>query len=168
VGTCHFLNVLLGLTVPASLARGCKLHLAAVVGLYIVGVTWFARTEARMSRKAALEAAAAVMVAALLLALPVPVWFPPDTSSPLFPYLLVGLGFLVDLPVGNAIARPAPAQVQTAVKRSIMGLVLSWTPPWRPPWRERAGSSSSCYWCLRCIWGNGFIPPDPGVVATAR
>ncbi len=124
MGMCRFLNVLLGLTVPASMARGCKLHLAAVVGLYIVGVTWFARTEARTSRKSALEAAAVVMLAALLLALPVPVWFPPDTSSPLFPYLLVGLGFLVGIPVWSAIARPAPAQVQAAVKRSIMGLVL--------------------------------------------
>ena len=124
MGTCRFLNVLLGLTVPASLARGCRLHLAAVVGLYIVGVTWFARTEARMSRKSALEAAAVVMFAALLLALPVPVWFPPDTSSPLFPYLLVSLGFVVGVPLWNAIARPAPAQVQAAVKRSIMGLVL--------------------------------------------
>ena len=122
MGMCCFLNVLLGLTVPASLAWGCRLHLAAVVGLYIVGVTWFARTEARTSRKSALEAAAVAMFAALLLALPVPVWFPPDTSSPLFPYLLVGLAFLVGIPVWSAIARPA--QVQAAVKRSIMGLAL--------------------------------------------
>ncbi len=124
MGTCRFLNVLLGLTISAAPAWGCKLHLAAVVGLYIVGVTWFARTEARMSRKSALEGAAVVMLAALVLALPLPVWFPPATSSPLFPYLLVGLAFLVGVPVWGAIVRPAPAQVQAAVKRSIMGLVI--------------------------------------------
>ncbi len=124
MGTCRFLNVLLGLTISTSPAWGCKLHLAAVVGLYIVGVTWFARTEARMSRKSALEGAAVVMLAALVLALPLPVWFPPGTSSPLFPYLLVGLAFLVSIPVWSAITRPAPAQVQAAVKRSIMGLVV--------------------------------------------
>lgn len=124
MGTCRFLNVLLGLTITTSVPRGCKLHLAAVVGLYIVGVTWFARTEARTSQKSALEGAAVVMLAALVLALPVPVWFPPNTSSPLFPYLLVGLGFLVGIPVYGAITRPAPAPVQVAVKRSIMGLVV--------------------------------------------
>jgi 4-hydroxybenzoate polyprenyltransferase len=124
MGLCRFLNVLLGLTISTALAPGCKLHLATVVGLYIVGVTWFARTEARMSHKSALEGAAVVMLAALALALPVPLWFPADTSSPLFPYLLVGLGFLVGVPVWSAIARPAPGPVQAAVKRSIMGLVV--------------------------------------------
>jgi 4-hydroxybenzoate polyprenyltransferase len=94
------------------------------VGIYIVGVTWFARTEARHSRKSVLAAAAAVMLGALPLALPVPLWFPPGTSSLLFPYLLVALGFVVGLPVCRAIEQPSPANVQAAVKRSIFGLVV--------------------------------------------
>jgi 4-hydroxybenzoate polyprenyltransferase len=133
MGACRFLNVLLGLCVgSASVGEESAVtfpwdwgvHLAAVVGLYIVGVTWFARTEARMSRRSALTAAAGVMLGALALALPLPLWFPPDTSSPLFPYLLVGLGFLVGLPVCQAIDRPAPPTVQAAVKRAIFGLVV--------------------------------------------
>ena len=42
-----------------------RLHLAAVVGLYIVGVTWFARNEAGRSDPFHLRAAAAIILAAL-------------------------------------------------------------------------------------------------------
>ena len=105
----------------AAVAAG--VHLALVVGLYIVGVTWFARTEARMSKQNALRGAAAVMLVSLLLALPLPV-FPPEGqhSSFLFPYLLVALGFVVGVPVVRAIANPTPSQVQAAVKRALDGL----------------------------------------------
>ena len=63
----------------------------------------------------------------LLLALPLPV-LPPisggeSLTSPLFPYLLVALGFFVGFPVVRAVARPAPKHVQAAVKRALMGLI---------------------------------------------
>ncbi len=126
MGTCRFLNVLLGLSLvdtetwPWSL----RIHLALVVGLYIVGVTWFARTEARVSSQAALAGASGVMLAALLVALALPARFPLDSSSPLFPYLLVGFGFLVGIPAGHAIAQPTPLRVQAAVKRAVLGVVV--------------------------------------------
>jgi 4-hydroxybenzoate polyprenyltransferase len=123
MGACRALNVLLGVSVVGTLAAPGP-HLAAVVGLYIVGVTWFARTEARSSSRAALRGAAAVMLAALVLALPLPATGPVGASSPLFPYLLVALGFAVGLPVSRAVADPSPANVQAAVKRAIFGLVL--------------------------------------------
>jgi 4-hydroxybenzoate polyprenyltransferase len=124
MGLCRFLNVLLGLSLAGTLAMPWAIHLAGVVGLYIVGVTWFARTEARESNQTALQGAAAVMLAALVLALPLPVRTEQTTSSPLFPYLLVALGFLIGLPVSQAIASPTPSKVQTAVKRCLMGLVI--------------------------------------------
>jgi 4-hydroxybenzoate polyprenyltransferase len=125
MGTCRFLNVLLGLTVAGGLGQPWSLHLALVVGLYIVGVTWFARTEARASSQTALAAAALVMLASLLLALPLPAREPSGPhSSPLFPYLLVGLGFLVGVPVVRAVLGPTPPQVQAAVKRALLGLVV--------------------------------------------
>jgi 4-hydroxybenzoate polyprenyltransferase len=124
MGLCRFLNVLLGLTVTGLPIERAGWLLAFVVGLYIAGVTWFARTEARQSSQAALGGAAGVMLAALLLALPVPALFPPGSASPLFPYLLVALGFAVGIPVGKAIAGPTPPHVQAAVKRSLMGLVI--------------------------------------------
>jgi 4-hydroxybenzoate polyprenyltransferase len=124
MGACRFLNVLLGLSAAGSIAWPLGLHLAFVVGLYIVGVTWFARTEARMSSQRALAAAATVMLSGLILALPLPLRFAPGTSSVLYPYLLVILAFLVGFPVCHAIFTPTPEHVQAAVKRSIMGLVV--------------------------------------------
>jgi 4-hydroxybenzoate polyprenyltransferase len=126
MGTCRFLNVLLGWQAAVAAGRPWQpgVHLAVVVGLYIVGVTWFARTEATTSRRSALRGAAAVMLAALVLGLLVPVWFPPGTGSPLFPYLLVGFGFLVGVPVWQAMAQPTPGHVQAAVKRTVLGLVV--------------------------------------------
>jgi 4-hydroxybenzoate polyprenyltransferase len=125
MGTCRFLNVLLGLT-PLDDAHEpglLRVHLALVVGVYIVGVTWFARTEARTSSRPALAQAAAVLLAAGLLALAVPTWLPLGSSSPLFPYLLVALAFAVGLPVSRALAVPSPPRVQAAVKQAILGLV---------------------------------------------
>jgi 4-hydroxybenzoate polyprenyltransferase len=140
MGLCRALNVLLGLSVAPAWVGAWGLYLAFVVGVYIVGVTWFACTEARVSNQHALMAAAGVMLAALLLALALPVLGREgaDLDAPsslarfalvglgwwLFPYLLVGLGFLVGIPVCRAINRPVPERVQAAVKQAIMGLVI--------------------------------------------
>jgi 4-hydroxybenzoate polyprenyltransferase len=125
MGSCRFLNVLLGLTLADEGFRwSARVYLAVVVGLYIVGVTWFARTEARISSQSALAGAAGVMLTALVLALAVPVWLDSPSSSVLFPYLLVVLGFLVGIPVTRATAEPTPARVQVAVKRALVGLVI--------------------------------------------
>jgi 4-hydroxybenzoate polyprenyltransferase len=93
--------------------------------LYIVGVTWLARTEARVSNQNALRGAAAVMLVSLMLALPLPVFLPPEQhSSFLFPYLLVALAFIVGVPLVRAISNPTPGYVQAAVKRALVGLIL--------------------------------------------
>jgi 1,4-dihydroxy-2-naphthoate octaprenyltransferase len=125
MGTCRFLNVLLGVSACGSLLWPLGGHLGLIVGLYIVGVTWFARTEARLSNQNALRGAAAVMLASLLLALPLPSLLPEGQhSSFLFPYLLVALGFFVGVPILRAIDNPAPSPVQAAVKRALMALIL--------------------------------------------
>lgn len=125
MGACRVLNVLLGISACGSLLWPHGAHLALIVGLYIAGVTWFARTEARLSNQNVLRGAAAVMFVSLLLALPLPSVLPEGQySSFLFPYLLVGLGFWVGVPVVRAIDNPVPSQVQAAVKRSLMALIL--------------------------------------------
>lgn len=123
MGSCRFLNVNLGLSIHDDYLGAAGLHLALVVGLYIVGVTWFARTEARASSVGALKAAAIVMLLAFLMAVPVPLWFDATTGSQAFLYLLVALGFMIGIPLCRAIGDPVPATVQAAVKRSILGLV---------------------------------------------
>jgi 4-hydroxybenzoate polyprenyltransferase len=128
MGACRSLNVLLGLSLAPQLAWPWGFHLALVVGVYVGGVTWFARTEAQTSNRSSLAGAGAVMAAGLLLALPAPViaaefQLTPSTSF-LFPYLLVGLVFIVGFPMWKAISRPTAVHVQAAVKRSIFGLVI--------------------------------------------
>jgi 4-hydroxybenzoate polyprenyltransferase len=123
MGACRGLNVLLGVSASGSLASPGP-YLAAIVCLYIIGVTWFARTEARISNRSSLKGAAAVILGALVLAIPLPAITPVASSSVLFPYLLVTLGFAVGLPASRAIAEPSPANVQATVKRAILGLVL--------------------------------------------
>jgi 4-hydroxybenzoate polyprenyltransferase len=128
MGACRFSNVLLGLSLAPNLGWPWGIHLALVVGVYVVGVTWFARTEAQMSRRSVLAGAAGVMAAGLLLSLAAPVVAAEFNLAPhasiLFPYLLVALGFLVGFPISRAISRPSPAHVQKAVKRAILGLVI--------------------------------------------
>jgi 4-hydroxybenzoate polyprenyltransferase len=128
MGACRFLNVLLGVSFALTPYWSHGSYLALVVGVYIVGVTWFARTEAKSSSRLALTGAALVMMAGVALALPVPVvlaespW--PHETFFLYPYLLVGFGFLVGVPVYRAINRPAPPLVQAAVKRAVLGLIV--------------------------------------------
>jgi hypothetical protein len=124
MGACRFLNILLGVSVVGTLKTPRDLHLAVVVGLYIVGVTWFARTEARRSNPLHLGGAALLMLASLVLALPLPEYVSRGTSSPLFPYLLVALGFIVGIPVYQAIMKPTPERVQAGVRRALFSLIL--------------------------------------------
>ncbi|HTK76306.1 MAG TPA: UbiA family prenyltransferase [Gemmataceae bacterium] len=125
MGTCRFLNVLLGLSAVSAdvVPWGVRVHLAGVVGVYIVGVTLFASTEARESKTATLQTAAGVMAVALALAVFWPLQWPDGTASPLFVYLVVVFGFVVGLPTIRACERPTPTLVQHAVKRAVLGLV---------------------------------------------
>ncbi|QEL13846.1 UbiA family prenyltransferase [Limnoglobus roseus] len=124
MGTCRFLNILLGLSgAGGDVLALPSLHLAATTGLYIVGVTWFARTEEGQSNRRQLILAAVVMLAALGLAVTVPTHRLPGTTPIYFPYLVVAFGVLVGVKVVAAIQQPGPKEVQAAVKRSILGLV---------------------------------------------
>ena len=121
MGACRFLNVLLAVSICGSLLWPRGMHLAFVVGLYIVGVTWFARTEARQSNQWTLVGALAVMLFALILAIPLGAYREAGTSSIVFPYLLVAVGFGVGLPAAQAVRSPTPELVQGAVKRGVDG-----------------------------------------------
>ncbi|MFQ3591658.1 MAG: UbiA family prenyltransferase [Gemmataceae bacterium] len=124
MGACRAVHVLLGCSLAGSAFSGVGPHLALVMGVYIVGVTWFARGEAGRSKPAVLLASAGVILAALLLALAVPAPFPPDTASPVFPYVLVVLGFVLALPIARAVEDPSPQRVQAAVRRQLLGVIV--------------------------------------------
>jgi 4-hydroxybenzoate polyprenyltransferase len=126
MGSCRFLNVLFGLSlIPDQLLdMGLRFHLAGVVGIYIVGVTWFARTEESRSTRRQLIAAALVIALALVLGLVLKAKLQPSSGTFFFPYLLVAFGFLIGRPIAQALASPGPREVQSAIKRAVLGLVV--------------------------------------------
>lgn len=128
MGACRFLNVLMGtLAIPSEEWQKLgllPLHVAGVVGLYIVGVTWFARTEEGTSKRGMLTAASTVMLVSLALAAIIPLHFESGRTPWYYLYLLIGFGFVVGWPIGTAIHMPNAKNVQAAVKRCILGLVL--------------------------------------------
>jgi len=125
MASCRFLNLLLGFaaTESAAVSVGLRLHLATIVGLYVAGVTWFARREASASQSNQLRSAATVMAAALVLAISLPLHVAQGSGSPLFPYLLVAFGFVIGVPAARAIGKPEPPRVQAAVKQAVLGII---------------------------------------------
>lgn len=137
MGACRFLNVLLGTSVGATFhADGAvagfgphQLIAAGGMGLYVVGVTWFARTEGTRSRGLPLSLATAVMMAGLgvlcLLHRNLPAAQRPMLAGEMYWMLLIGLlGFTILRRCGMAISDPRSAQVQLAVKHSIWSIIV--------------------------------------------
>lgn len=123
MGSCRFFHLLFGLTLGGELPTEVVVHLAAIIGVYIVGVTWFARSEEFAGPKRELKPAAGVVASALLLALMLPLHETYATAYRLFPYLVFAYGVMLAGPALAAIRDPRPVQVQAAVKRAILGLI---------------------------------------------
>ena len=67
MGLCRFLNVMLGMSLSPTPWQTWNYVVAGGIGLYIVGVTWFARTEARPSNRLPLFMAMLVGAAGIVL-----------------------------------------------------------------------------------------------------
>jgi 4-hydroxybenzoate polyprenyltransferase len=132
MGLCRFLNVLLGMSAGAGAFEplavgyiGPDFAIAAGIGLYIVGVTWFARQEADVSKSGQLAVATGIMAAAIVL-LGVSLDYHPATRQPAYIcWLLLGL---VSITIFRrcliAITSPDPKNVQAAVKQAILSLIV--------------------------------------------
>lgn len=139
MGACRFFNILLGM----SLAKGLPLEdwpqllsfdlgqlmFAGGIGLYIVGVTWFARTEATESSRPMLILGAGLMLAGILMLAVLPFVQPSivdvDRSQA---FGLAGILVLLSLSlirrVVIAIMTPVPENVQTTIKQAILSLIF--------------------------------------------
>ncbi|MEK6235220.1 MAG: hypothetical protein N2C14_10935, partial [Planctomycetales bacterium] len=133
MGACRFLNVLLGMSAASVAWEPAHWMIAGGLGVYIVGVTWFARKEAGESSSAELIASVVVMGLGVGMLIWFPAWAdsladplsrPVASRIDLWRMLLLILAFVVGRRCVTAILRPEPAQVQAAVKQCIMTLVL--------------------------------------------
>ncbi len=137
MGTCRALNVLLGMAVAAPVVgtevvwgyTTAQLLVAAGIGVYIAGVTWFARREAAHSHRGQLAAATVVLAGGIGVLGIVYRTLPADASKTLAQestwFLLLGLlAFTIVRRCCMAIAEPTPHRVQMAVKHAIWSLIV--------------------------------------------
>ena len=140
MGLCRFFNVLLGMSVAQAQHAGGPSWLlyyepaqflpAAGIGTYIVGVTWFARSEAEKSPVLHLLGGMAVMVAGIVVVgwwghdfRPLALNAPPNRLYAF--WLLLAVMLLVgQRRCLEALMDPSPPMVQAAVKQCILSLIL--------------------------------------------
>ena len=127
MGACRMLNVLLGISVTAAPWQTEHWLVAGGIGVYVAGITWFARTESRTSGRVQLVLALAVMLSGIALL----AWFPSFAEEPFRPeslrryrLLMTVLGLLIGWRCFRAVLDPIPARVQMAVGHAILSIVV--------------------------------------------
>jgi 4-hydroxybenzoate polyprenyltransferase len=129
MGGCRLLNVLLGMSLALPW-RTFHWIVAGGLGLYVAGVTWFARREAATSRRTHLVAATAVIAAGLAALAAIPGFAAGAEEAPLiaagrrYPLLIGVLAILILRRCVLAVLEPTPLRVQTAVRSCIFSLVV--------------------------------------------
>jgi 4-hydroxybenzoate polyprenyltransferase len=128
MGSCRFLNALLGGSLQSAVSPGLisppLLPAAIGLGLYIVGVTVFARTEARISSRWQLGLAQLIMNAgfATLVWLMVAM---PNHSPIAVPLAMLGVvAFTINRRGIEALRNPSPMTVQGSIKVMLLSLVI--------------------------------------------
>lgn len=135
MGSCRLLNVLMGMSAAAQPPAAMHWVVAGGIGLYIAGVTWFARTEAAESHRGQLAAALVVMIGGIALLAWYPQWADgnlPEVSQPVYAlrtgnrwYWFWGLMAVMIAWRGlRAVIDPLPVYVQGAVKQCLVSLVV--------------------------------------------
>ncbi len=123
MGSCRLLHLLFVFSLTENFPAAVGWHVAGIVGVYIVGVTLFARTEEFASRPRDLAAASAVMLLAVGAVLLLPLHELPKPAGRALPYLVVVYGVALFVPLRSAVLDPRPTLVQAGVKRAILGLI---------------------------------------------
>jgi 4-hydroxybenzoate polyprenyltransferase len=131
MGSCRMLNVLLGMSVLRGPWRIEHWVTAAGIGVYIAGVTWFARNDARRSDRRQLAAATLLMLGGIGLIASLPMLtdqlaiFSPQEPALWQWYMFVAMwGVYVLIHSGAALAQPSPGPVRGAVRHLITALIF--------------------------------------------
>jgi hypothetical protein len=127
MGGCRTLNVLLGMSLAAEWTTANWL-VAGGLGVYIAGVTWFARGEAGISRRLQLILALVVMLVGICAMASYPTYFPADKfvfheQPQNWTLLWLILAAIIVWRAQRAIRQPLPAHVQATVKTGILSII---------------------------------------------
>lgn len=134
MGLCRTLNILMAMSLAAPVSEesagavftASQLAIAGGIGVYIAGVTWFARREESESPRAGLLFGVAVMGLGILLLAMAPSFGPLPTGRIMgvnYQWLMLLVGGVVGIRCFRAIADPSPAKVQIAIKIAILSLI---------------------------------------------
>lgn len=136
MGLCRFFNVLLGVSaadVQSVAERSTtayfdngQLLVAGAMGVYVLGITIFARTEASKSQQSILTQALAIMGFGIAMLLLVPKYLVSAqqiNEGWIWPALLLMLGLSIGRHCIYAIMDPQPMKVQNAVKFAILSVI---------------------------------------------
>ena len=127
MGSCRVGNVLLGasaVTVIADVVQRPQLPIALGLGVYIVGVTLFARQEATTSRRSGLLMATVVINGGIVGLAAYVNAAAPETHRLSALMVLAMILFTLDRRLAVAIAQPSPQVVQLAIKVLLLSLVM--------------------------------------------
>jgi 4-hydroxybenzoate polyprenyltransferase len=129
MGACRMLNVLLGMSLSPEPWQGVHWLVAAAIGVYVVGITWFARGEANQSRRSHLILGTLLMLASVGMLSVLP--YQTDRLKPLLqeqPFnwtiMMILLGAFIVRRCLWAVFQPTPRRVQMVVKQSLLSLVI--------------------------------------------
>jgi len=132
MGACRMLNVMLGMSAVDVQMHAEHWLVAGAIGVYVAGITWFARKESERSSRLQLTAATLVIVLGIAMLASLPHWsnrLVRELHDVIFGvqrwYLLVLLmGAWVLRRYVHAIADPTPQRVRTAVSQGILSIVV--------------------------------------------
>ena len=131
MGGCRMLNVLLGMSVFRGPWRIDAAVAAAGVGVYIAGLTWFARNDARRSDRRQLAAATLVMLAGVGMIGSLPwlgeeLWIIRQWRNWSWNWygIIALFAVFVFVRAVPAIVQPSPEPVRATVRRSITALIF--------------------------------------------
>ncbi len=129
MGSCRFLNVMLG--AAASYDRLFQLmarpHLVVAIGLgvYIIGVTWFARTEAKASSRNQLTGALVVVNLGLAVLVGLMLTWPNEGDVQRALFLLAMVVVSLNMRAVSAIRVATPVAVQYMIKIFLLNYVMA-------------------------------------------
>ena len=129
MGACRFLNVMLGASAVAreiNLWVKPQLRIAAALGLFIMGLTWFARMEAKQSHRGHLIGGMLVINAGLGALVWMLVTYPwPQQLNLTMVLAAIGVVILtINRRLIQALLNPVPQNVQIAVKTMLSSYVM--------------------------------------------
>jgi len=126
MGGCRMLNVLLGASTAGLFVwKSPQVGVAAAMGIYVAGITWFARREAVRTSRTQLVAATLVIHCGITgLGLLLIAGWPQAEVGSLAAIALAIVTASIEFRLAPALKNPSPENVQAAVKRLLLAIVL--------------------------------------------